>query len=136
MSLKTGMDWFDKLPKVELHLHLEGAIPYDALEPMRHKLSKVHYGDSGGNDRGWEEILADQLGKAVAGLEVVISEFPISLDELISFSPGEIISIGADENTPVTVVCEKSAMFRAATGQKNNGKSAVKITEILEIEKG
>ena len=31
MSLKPGLDWFDKLPKVELHLHLEGAIPYDAL---------------------------------------------------------------------------------------------------------
>lgn len=25
------MDWFDGVPKVELHLHLEGAIPYDAL---------------------------------------------------------------------------------------------------------
>jgi adenosine deaminase len=24
-------DWFEQVPKVELHLHLEGAIPYDAL---------------------------------------------------------------------------------------------------------
>ena len=25
------LDWFEQVPKVELHLHLEGAIPYDAL---------------------------------------------------------------------------------------------------------
>jgi adenosine deaminase len=25
------MDWFDRLPKVELHIHLEGAIPHQAL---------------------------------------------------------------------------------------------------------
>ena len=27
----TKKDWFDLVPKVELHLHLEGAIPYDVL---------------------------------------------------------------------------------------------------------
>ena len=31
MSQGLEPAWFGKLPKVELHLHLEGAIPYDAL---------------------------------------------------------------------------------------------------------
>jgi adenosine deaminase len=31
MSQSMDLPWFEKLPKVELHLHLEGAIPYDTL---------------------------------------------------------------------------------------------------------
>jgi adenosine deaminase len=31
MSQTSNLTWFERLPKVELHLHLEGAIPLDAL---------------------------------------------------------------------------------------------------------
>ena len=31
------MSWFDSLPKVELHVHLEGAIPHAALWELIHK---------------------------------------------------------------------------------------------------
>ena len=31
MSPELGLAWLEQLPKIELHLHLEGAIPHDAL---------------------------------------------------------------------------------------------------------
>ncbi|MDA0768855.1 MAG: adenosine deaminase [Chloroflexi bacterium] len=35
--MSTTTDWFDKVPKVELHLHLEGAIPRPALWELMQK---------------------------------------------------------------------------------------------------
>ncbi len=31
MSLDVARSWFEQIPKIELHIHLEGAIPFDAL---------------------------------------------------------------------------------------------------------
>lgn len=31
MALRSRKTWFEQVPKVELHLHLEGAIPHEAL---------------------------------------------------------------------------------------------------------
>ena len=31
MSTTARLRWFEQIPKVELHVHLEGAIPYDTL---------------------------------------------------------------------------------------------------------
>src|SRR5262245_37149517 len=31
------LDWFERIPKVELHVHLEGAIPHDALWELMQK---------------------------------------------------------------------------------------------------
>jgi adenosine deaminase len=34
---ETGLRWFEQLPKVELHVHLEGAIPHDVLWELLQK---------------------------------------------------------------------------------------------------
>jgi adenosine deaminase len=48
------MNWFERVPKAELHFHLEGAIPLPAL---------------------WELVQKYDTAKSVAGLEVIIEKF-------------------------------------------------------------
>jgi adenosine deaminase len=36
-SLEMDLDWFEQLPKVELHVHLEGAIPHEVLWELLQK---------------------------------------------------------------------------------------------------
>jgi adenosine deaminase len=45
MSYSSDNTWFERVPKVELHLHLEGAIPYEVLW----ELVKKYGGDSSVN---------------------------------------------------------------------------------------
>ncbi len=42
------MDWFDRIPKVELHLHLEGAIPHTALFELMKKYKSTEVTSSEG----------------------------------------------------------------------------------------
>ena len=37
MMLTPATDWFERVPKAELHLHLEGAIPLDTLWALAQK---------------------------------------------------------------------------------------------------
>ncbi|MEW6403867.1 MAG: adenosine deaminase, partial [Chloroflexota bacterium] len=54
MNQESDLSWFERLPKVELHLHLEGAIPYDAL---------------------WELVQKYDVDKLVPNKEMLIRQF-------------------------------------------------------------
>jgi adenosine deaminase len=47
MVIESARSWFERVPKVELHIHLEGAIPLDALWELMQKYG----GDPGVPDR-------------------------------------------------------------------------------------
>ncbi|TMV45088.1 flagellar motor switch protein FliM, partial [Thioclava sp. BHET1] len=56
--------------------------------------------------------------------------------DVLNWKPGDTVDLMLEEDAPATVLCSGVAMFRGAMGKKQNGSTAVRITEDLNQAKG
>ena len=114
---------------------LEVIMPYDALEPIRAKLGKIHFGEPSDDGSPWREQLSGQIERATVELEAVLAEIQLPIQEIMAWKSGDTLNLWVEEDHDATVVCAETEMFRAAIGKRNNGNTAIRITETLEPEK-
>jgi len=113
---------------------LEIIMPYDALEPVRPKLGKIHFGEPSDEGSPWREQLSGQIERATIELEAVLAEVQLSIQQIMNWRSGDTVNLWIEEEHDATVVCADTPMFRAAIGKRNNGNTAIRITEALEPE--
>lgn len=113
---------------------LEVILPYDALEPVRPKLAKIHFGEPADEASPWRDQLSGQIERATVELEAVLAEVHLSIQQIMNWKPGDTVNLWIEEDQDATVVCADTPMFRAAIGKRNNGNTAIRITEELEPE--
>lgn len=113
---------------------LEIFLPYDALEPIRPKLSRIHFGEPSDEASPWREQLAGQIERATVELEAVLTELKLSIQDIMAWKSGDIVNLWVEEDHGAIVVCADTPMFRAATGKRNNGNTAIRITDSLTPE--
>ncbi|MDK3016703.1 flagellar motor switch protein FliM [Pseudodonghicola flavimaris] len=113
---------------------LEVILPYDALEPIRPKLSRIHFGGPGEDNSLWRDQLASQIERATVELEAVLTQVQLPIQQIMRWQTGETVDLWIEEDHPATVICADTPMFRAALGKRNNGNTAIRITEALDPE--
>ncbi len=113
---------------------LEVILPYDALEPVRAKLGKIHFGEPSDEGNPWREQLSDQIGRSTVELEAVLAEVPLSIRDIMKWKIGDVVNLWIEEEHDATVICSDTPMFHAAIGKRNNGNTAIRITETLDPE--
>jgi len=113
---------------------LEIILPYDSLEPIRAKLGKIHFGEPSDDGSPWREQLSSQIERATVDLEAVLAEVRLSIQDIMKWKTGDIVNLWIEEDHDATVICADTPMFRAAIGKRNNGNTAIRITEALEPE--
>lgn len=113
---------------------LEIILPYDALEPIRPKLGKIHFGAPSDDDNPWRGQLGSQIERATVELEAVLAEVEHSLQDIMTWKSGDVVNLWIEDNHDATVICAETPMFRAAIGKRNNGNTAIRITEALDPE--
>ncbi len=118
------------------HVEMDGGngdihvtMPYSMLEPIRDILDTGMQSERTETDDRWLQTVRDELEAMDVCLSVDLTETELTLRELASLKPGDIIPIELPEQ--VLVRAEEIPVFRATYGVADN-RWAVKVTELIE----
>jgi flagellar motor switch protein FliM len=103
-------------------------VPYSTLEPIRDTLYSTIQGDSTEPDRRWVNLMKNQIQAAEVELVAELAQAPATVEQLLSFKPGDFIELELDPLIKVKV--SGVPVFDAHYGTSNN-KYAIKIDQLL-----
>jgi len=117
-----------------IHVELEGgggdiniAMPYAMIEPIRDLLDAVS-SDRGEVDGGWQEGLRKEVLRSEVGLNSLLVEKTMTIEDVMNFKEGDVIPIEMPET--VVVQAEDVSVFKGKIGL-SDGNYAIQITEKL-----
>ncbi len=64
----------------------------------------------------------------------MLASVQLSIQDIMKWKTGDKVNLWIEEDHDATVVCADTPMFRATIGKRNNGNTAIRITEELEPE--
>ena len=103
-------------------------IPYATLEPIRDVLYSSTQGDSNEPDRRWVNLLKQQLQDATVDLVVELAQTPATVEQLLSFKPGDFIELDLDPVVQGKVDGVPVLECRYGT---SNGRYSIKVDQLL-----
>jgi flagellar motor switch protein FliM len=103
-------------------------IPYSTLEPIRDVLYSTVQGDGTEPDRRWINLMKGQIQEAEVELVVELAHAPATVEQLLSFKPGDFIELDLERGIQAKVA--GVPVFDCHYGT-SNGKYALKVEQLL-----
>ena len=103
-------------------------VPYSTLEPIRDVLYSTIQGDSAEPDRRWVNLLKQQIQSAEVDLVVELAHAGATVEQLLSFRPGDFIELDLDPMIQAKV--DGVPVFDCLYGTSNN-RYSIKIDKLL-----
>jgi flagellar motor switch protein FliM len=102
--------------------------PYSTLEPIRDVLYSASQGDTGEPDRRWVQLLKTEIQSAKVELVATLATAPATVEQLLSFKPGDFIELDLDPVIKAKV--DGVPVFDCHYGTSNKH-YAIKIDQLL-----
>jgi flagellar motor switch protein FliM len=102
--------------------------PYSTLEPIRDVLYSASQGDTGEPDRRWVQLLKTEIQSAQVELVATLATAPATVEQLLSFKPGDFIELDLDPVIKAKV--DGVPVFDCHYGTSNKH-YAIKIDQLL-----
>jgi flagellar motor switch protein FliM len=99
---------------------LQLVLPNVSLEPLRDGLRQAYPGEKLGRDLLWEQHLTQELLASGVRLSAVLDEPQIGLGEMMRWTVGSTLALGATPASPVKIYCGKSPVFRGSMGRHHD----------------
>ena len=109
-------------------LHL--CLPYAMLEPIRERLQVSFQNDFFETDLGWLKRFSARLKEAPVTVAVCLGATELSVEELMGFSPGDVIVLKQGPSQPLTATVEGVPKFLGFPGT-TNGMQSFQIQDII-----
>jgi flagellar motor switch protein FliM len=103
-------------------------IPYSTLEPIRDVLYSTIQGDSSEHDRRWVNLLKHEIQAAEVELIVELATAPATVEQLLSFKPGDFIELDLDPKVEAKV--DGVPVLECHYGT-SNGHYSIKIDRLI-----
>lgn len=107
---------------------LHVCIPYATLEPIVDALSSQVRGEGLVRDRGWPQLMRQQMQQARVELVARLTEIPVSIQQILTMNAGDVITVEMPRR--VVAAIEGVPMFDCHYGTAN-GKYSLKIDTVL-----
>lgn len=104
-------------------------IPFKVIEPIMPQFSQSNWFTSSrqrSEQKGREQILKN-IFNAKVDVSSVLAETPLSLHDILTLKPGDILDTGVAADSPVTLCVQGKKKYRGVPGMKR-GKKSVRIT--------
>jgi flagellar motor switch protein FliM len=109
-------------------LHL--CLPYAMLEPIRERLQVSFQSDFHETDLGWLKRFSARLTEAPVKISVCLGQTELSVEELMRFSPGDVIVLNQGTTQPLTATVEGVPKFLGFPGT-TKGMQSFQIQDII-----
>ena len=103
-------------------------VPYATLEPIRDVLFSSMQGNSNEPDRRWLNLLKTEIQSAELELVAELATAPATVEQLLSFKPGDFIELDLRPNIEVNVSGVPILECHYGT---SNGRYALKVDQLL-----
>lgn len=104
-------------------------VPYSTIEPIKQKLSSSFQTDNEMADSIWTQAMNEHIKNTKATVVVRLGEAEMTLGDLLTLEPGDIIPLNQDASGEVTVAIEGVEKMKCLMGTYK-GNRAVQITNV------
>jgi flagellar motor switch protein FliM len=106
-------------------------VPYSTIEPIKQKLSSSFQTDNEMADSIWTQAMNEHIRNTKANIIVKLGEAEMTLGDLLTLEPGDVIPLNQDASGEVSVTVEGVEKMKCLMGIYK-GNRAVQITQVFE----